>query len=79
MISKFFMENIKQIFAMLRPDGKGYQISYETENSRKLHQFVKPVFTFEKMPHGAGSFHDPEQHYTLMRRIEDYVKAHKNE
>ncbi|MEM8868188.1 MAG: FAD-binding domain-containing protein [Verrucomicrobiota bacterium] len=28
----------------------------------------------ENPPHGAGSFHDPDQHHELMKRVEDYLR-----
>ena len=66
--------NAKNIFAMPQPDGNGYQISYETDTSRKVYQLTNTASGFERPPHGAGSFHDPEQHQILMKRIETYIK-----
>ncbi len=67
---------MKNIFASPQPDGSGYQISYEIEGSRRIHRFGNDASTLEKPPHGAGSFHDPEQHQVLMERIEDYIKRY---
>ncbi|MGK0309296.1 MAG: hypothetical protein ACJAT5_000363 [Lentimonas sp.] len=65
--------NTQNIFALPQPDGNGYQISYEVDNSRKVHRLGDTPSSFEKPPHGAGSFHDPEQHQIFMERIEDYI------
>jgi hypothetical protein len=67
-------QQTKNIFAMPQPSGNGYQISYEFNHSRKIHRFEKCSSSFEKPPHGAGSFHDPEHHQALMERIEYYIK-----
>ena len=64
----------KNIFARPQPDGDGYQISYEFDGSRRIYRFGNNASTFEKSPHGAGSFHNPEQHQVLMERIEDYIR-----
>ena len=29
----------------------------------------------EKPPHGAGSYHDPDQHHELMERVEGYLRS----
>jgi len=69
------MDNrVKSIFAMPQPDGNGYQISYETDTSRKVHSLESTPSKHEKPPHGAGSFHEPEHHATLMERLEEYIK-----
>lgn len=65
----------KNVFAMQNPDGQGHQVSYEEGVSRKLHIYKKTVSTIEEPPHGAGSFHNPEQHQNWMDRISDYIKG----
>ncbi len=61
---------------MKNPDGNGYQISYETDTSRKVvHGLKKDSSSIEEPPHGAGSFHNPEQHLMLMDRITKYIKG----
>lgn len=64
----------KNIFAMPQPDGNGYQVSYEFGNSRKVHR-LSASYSHDvvKPPHGAGSYHDPEQHMDFMKCIEDYI------
>ena len=64
----------KNIFARPQPNGIGHQVSYETGTSRKVHQFAGKISHLENPPHGAGSFHDPEQHQTLMDRMADYIE-----
>ncbi|CAA6679015.1 MULTISPECIES: hypothetical protein [unclassified Lentimonas] len=64
----------KKIHASLRPDGLGYMVTYETENSRKVHQYQQPE-TKEYPPHGAGSYHNPDQHRALLERYEAYLKG----
>lgn len=59
-----------KISAHAQPDGDGLQVTYETEDSRRLHRFPKPESEKETPPHGAGSFHDPEHHRELMDRVE---------
>lgn len=67
-------QRAKNVFAMPNPDGNGHQISYELGNSRRVHQLRETLAAAEKPPHGAGSFHDPEQHQILMKRIEDHIR-----
>jgi len=67
----------KNIQAMPRPDGDGHQVSYELGSSRKVHQFNVPANRNESAPHGAGSYHDPDQHHLLMGRIEAYLIAQR--
>jgi hypothetical protein len=46
-------------------------ITYETAESRKV-IYLPGAKTSESEthPHGAGSYHDPEQHMRLMDRVE---------
>jgi len=66
----------KKIYASLRPDGLGYMVTYETANSRKVHQYQQPDLN-EPPPHGAGSYHNPGQHRALLERYEHYLKGHQ--
>lgn len=63
-------QNIKNLQALPRSDGRGHLVTYEHGPSRRVHQFPKPEQGQEPPPHGAGSFHDPEQHQSLMDRVE---------
>ena len=65
---------INNVIAMPSPDTSGHQVSYEFGTSRRVHAFTKASSSAEEPPHGAGSFHDPEQHQALMDRIETYLK-----
>jgi hypothetical protein len=65
----------QMIQVMPRPDGDGYQVSYELGTSRKVHQFKRQLRGTEPAPHAAGSYHDPEQHQLLMARVEAYLLA----
>lgn len=67
-------QRAKNIFACPNPNGNGLHISYELGKSRKVHQVCTNTSTGEKPPHGAGSFHDPDQHQHLMKRVTDYIK-----
>lgn len=64
-----------RIRAYPEPDGRGHQVSVDTGHSRKLHHFPAPQTTGESPPHGAGSYHDPEQHQQLMQRLTDYLRG----
>lgn len=68
------MPNKKKIFAQAQPNGDGYQVSYESGDSRRVHHFSAARQSPEPAPHGAGSYHDPEQHHTLMERVEIYLR-----
>ena len=51
------------------------QVTYETKNGRMvldIPNHSKCVSELE--PHGAESFHDPEQHQRLMDRVEAMLK-----
>ena len=65
----------KNIQVMPRPDGDGHQVSYELGSSRKVHQCQRQAQGSESAPHGAGSYHDPDQHQILMARVEAYLLA----
>lgn len=65
--------NHKNISAHEQPNGDGYQVTYEQNDSRKVYRFPSSNTNIETPPHGAGSFHDPEHHQKLMDRIEDYL------
>ena len=67
----------KNLQVMPRPDGAGHQVSYELSTSRKVHQFKRQLRGTEPAPHGAGSYHDPEQHHLLMGRIDAYIIAQR--
>jgi hypothetical protein len=67
----------KHIQVIPSPDGNGYQVSYELGPSRKVLQFKRQQSGAESAPHGAGSYHDPEQHHLLMARIETYLLAQR--
>jgi hypothetical protein len=67
----------KSIYATPQPNGDGLQVTYELGNSRKLHRFPRAQAESEKPPHGAGSFHDPEQHYDLMERVDAMIQAER--
>lgn len=69
-------KQIKQIQALPRADGAGVDVTYEKGSSRRVHQFKFTDNLSEPMPHGAGSYHDPEQHRILMDRI-DAMHARK--
>jgi len=63
----------KNIFAASQPNGKGYQVSYEIGSSRKVHPFENSTPLEKQPPHGAGSYHDPDQHFQLMTSLADYI------
>lgn len=67
------MKNRTAIIATRQPNGDGHQVTYTTETSRKVHHFPEDYSGAETPPHGAGSFHDPDQHYRLMQRVTDYL------
>lgn len=49
------------------------QLTYETRDSRRTINFPPPGLpkgACEAPPHGAGSYHDPEQHRILLDRVE---------
>ena len=53
------------------------QVTYECGDSRRVHQFPIPKTSGEKPPHGAGSFHDPEQHRRLLDRVDEMLEKEK--
>jgi hypothetical protein len=73
------MKKSPRIQASQLPNGDGHQVTYESGTSRKLHQFINSDVSKELSPHGAGSFHDPEHHQTLMSRVQDYIKKNKQQ
>lgn len=68
------MENKKKISADQQPDGDGYQVSYDTGESRRVYRFPGADSSKEPAPHGAGSYHDPAHHHTLIERVEAYLR-----
>jgi hypothetical protein len=64
------MPNTGKIHAALSPKGNGHQITYELGETRRTHHFPSPQKEGEHPPHGAGSFHDPEQHRRWMDRVD---------
>lgn len=69
------MPNKKKIFAQAQPNGDGYQVSYESGDSRRVHHFSFAQKNPEPAPHGAGSYHAPEQQHILMERVENYLRG----
>ena len=69
------MNQGRHIQAGKLPDGTGYQVSYEVDQSRKVQNFKHPKNNQESPPHGAGSFHDPEHHHELMDRLSQFVRG----
>ena len=65
---------IKHLQALPRSDGQGHQVTYEQGPTRRVHQFQRPKYGEEPPPHGAGSFHDPDQHQRLMDRVESMLR-----
>ena len=63
----------KKIRVYPQPNGDGLQVTYERNMSRKLHHLPAIREDSEQAPHGAGSFHDPEQHMKLMDRVTRYL------
>ena len=68
------MNKKAKLLARPQPDGNGHQVSYETAESRRVHRFPLPESTLEQVPHGAGSYHDPEHHHKLIDRVEAYLR-----
>ena len=64
------MPNPGKIHAAISPEGDGHQVTYELGNTRRVHHFPDKEYSGEAPPHGAGSFHDPEHHQTLIDRVE---------
>lgn len=59
---------------------KSLQLTYETAASRRTINLAPPGLpagASEPPPHGAGSFHDPEQHRILLDRVDDLIR-HKD-
>lgn len=68
------MSKLTKLIAEAQPDGNGYQVSYDTGDSRRVLRFPLPELTREQTPHGAGSYHDPEHHHKLIDRVEAYLR-----
>lgn len=56
------------------PNGEGLQVSYELNSSRRVHSIPKKSESGEVAPHGAGSYHDPEQHAVYMERVDELLR-----
>lgn len=67
------MPNKVKIHAALSPRGDGHQVTYELGHSRRTHHFPPSKEAGEHPPHGAGSFHDPDQHRRWMDRVEAMI------
>jgi hypothetical protein len=67
-----------KITAHLSPqEPKSLQLTYETTDSRRtinLSAESLPAGTSEPPPHGAGSYHDPEQHRILLDRVDALLR-----
>lgn len=53
------------------------QLTYETTDSRRtidLSAPGQPAGNSESPPHGAGSYHDPEQHRILLDRVDTLLR-----
>lgn len=59
------------------PLGEELQLTYETATSRRLIRIPQAAKNTEPAPHGAGSFHDPEQHAIFMDRLEAYYRRQR--
>ena len=67
------MPHSGKVYAALSPQGNGHQITYEFGHTRRTHHFPSPQKSGEQPPHGAGSFHDPDQHHRLIDRVETMI------
>jgi hypothetical protein len=59
----------------LKPES--LQLTYETADSRRTIDLAPPGLpegASEPPPHGAGSYHDPEQHRILLDRVEALMR-----
>ncbi len=52
-----------------------HQITYEWGDSRRTINTGKKMANRESPPHGAGSFHDPQQHFELLDRVENLLRS----
>lgn len=52
-----------------------HQITYEWGESRRTINLRGKSKTPESPPHGAGSFHDPTQHFELLDRVEAFLRS----
>tara|TARA_A100001015_G_scaffold53744_1_gene58961 strand:+ start:3572 stop:3808 length:237 start_codon:yes stop_codon:yes gene_type:complete len=73
------MSKIGKIHAAQEPEGTGYQVTYELGDSRRTHHFLPQETPGERPPHGAGSFHDPDQHRTLLDRVDAMLRRQREE
>ena len=56
------------------------QLTYETADSRRTISLAPPELpkdACEPPPHGAGSYHDPEQHRILLNRVESLIRDNR--
>lgn len=65
---------VRRVTVAPSPNGDALEINCELETGRKLHQIPSKRRDGEAPPHGAGSFHDPEQHAVYMDRVEALLR-----